>query len=150
MRDYAKMAEAFRHCAEGGLCADCPMYDNCPDIDGRKNAADAIEELLAESADLVGQVKRPQEEIRKLDKKIAKLKSSVPKWISVGERLPGDDRAFLVSIHDDSGDGAFDYTDVGWTWIGENGDRLFVVDNQPCSFVTHWMPLPEPPKEDAE
>jgi hypothetical protein len=60
MRDYALLEKAFRHCAEGGLCADCPMYDNCPDLDCKKNAADAIEELLA----------------------------VVPHWISVEDALP--------------------------------------------------------------
>ena len=47
MRDYALLAKSLRHCAENGLCSDCPMYDDCPDLDGRKNAADAIEKLLA-------------------------------------------------------------------------------------------------------
>lgn len=47
MRDYALLAKTFRYCHEGKPCKNCPMHGNCPDIDGRKNAADAIEELLA-------------------------------------------------------------------------------------------------------
>lgn len=50
MRDYALLAKAFRHCGNGGICSDCLPYQRdhyCPDIHGRINAADAIEELLA-------------------------------------------------------------------------------------------------------
>lgn len=47
MRDYALLAKAFRHCEAKKPCGDCPMYGNCPDIECRKNSADAIEELLA-------------------------------------------------------------------------------------------------------
>jgi len=47
MRDYALLAKAFRHCEAKKPCGDCPMYGECPDIECRKIAADAIEELLA-------------------------------------------------------------------------------------------------------
>lgn len=51
MRDYALLAKAFRHCEAKKPCGDCPMYGECPDIECRKNAADAIEELLARVSD---------------------------------------------------------------------------------------------------
>ena len=62
------------------------------------------------------------------------------KWISVKERLPDDGKDYLVT------DGAvcmvaafrcdvnkFDFWTIHW-WSNEE--------------VTHWMPLPEPPKQD--
>ena len=55
MRDYALLAQSFRHCGNGRKCSDCPAYQRdryCPDIDGRIKAADAIEELLKENAEL--------------------------------------------------------------------------------------------------
>lgn len=46
MRDYALLAKAFRYCGERKPCSGCPMQYPCPDLNGRINAADAIEELL--------------------------------------------------------------------------------------------------------
>lgn len=65
-----------------------------------------------------------------------------PKWIPVTERLPEKDKEVLCLL----GDGEFwlavwDHCDDGlWT----DGERWV----SKC-FVTHWMPLPEPPKEVA-
>ncbi len=60
------------------------------------------------------------------------------KWISVKERLPGNDDFVLV-----------------WANLGEAGDSalLSFYDKEfgwnifPEVKVTHWMTLPEPPKE---
>ena len=55
------------------------------------------------------------------------------RWISVEERLPEEDKTVL-------------------TW-GKQGVILldWRHDNKWCCFgeVTHWMPLPEPPKEET-
>lgn len=69
MRDYALLAKAFRHCEAKKPCGDCPMYGECPDIECRKNAADAIEELLAK----------------------------VPHWISADDDLPKPESMVLVA-----------------------------------------------------
>lgn len=68
-------------------------------------------------------------------------------WISVDERLPTDNDSVLVCIkfvNDDSGESqcevasVFDHPEA---WRGENNS------NNKCNwYVTHWMPLPEPPK----
>ncbi len=76
-------------------------------------------------------------------------------WISVKDRLPDDDEDVLVyheyDFHISVGcfcrdnihyyietDGSKFYTDTGWEseipWAQKGG-------------VTHWMPLPQPPKE---
>ena len=84
---------------------------------------------------------------------IADLRSKQPKWISVKESLPEDEGYYLVRVY---------YSDIehcafevyGWHkgsfiyWAG--GMELPVGinthgENIPMK-VTHWMPLPEPPK----
>ncbi len=68
-----------------------------------------------------------------------------PKWISVEDRLPPDKgKSILVA----NGHGyvrilAFwNKDDAGWKWIDQNGHFKHFND------ITHWMPLPEPPKEE--
>lgn len=65
----------------------------------------------------------------------AELEESIPRWISVKDRLP-ENKPEKCLCYSEKGDfmvGA--YTNWGWMF--------------PCYFekVTHWMPLPEPPKE---
>lgn len=82
------------------------------------------------------------------------------KWISVKDRLPKESGSYLVSLHqedDELGKSSdcvlfawyqpynllFFNKDIGWSLLNEFydlSDRL-----RPC--ITHWMPLPEPPKE---
>lgn len=66
-----------------------------------------------------------------------------PKWIPVTERLPDTFGEYIVAVKDVSGEMYSDYADFNlfqqrWT----TGLFLGVRDK-----VTHWMPLPEPPKE---
>lgn len=63
------------------------------------------------------------------------------KWISVEERLPNDKDYVLVT------DGR--KTDLGWF---EVEDGLFASYLSLCDEdnITHWMPLPEAPKERVE
>lgn len=92
-------------------------------------AADAIEELSREYESIAKSLTESVELVRKLKK---------PRWIPVTERLPKKWTWVLV---------CFDGADVPSTafvnstsnWIGE--DMYTNYD------VTHWMPLPKPPKE---
>ena len=61
-----------------------------------------------------------------------------PKWIPVTERLPENDQ-WVLCLKDD-GDywvAAWDYID--WMWSDQN--EWYAEKD-----ITHWMPLPEPPK----
>lgn len=64
-------------------------------------------------------------------------------WISVDERLPEEreDVAILIRL-----DGCIYYR-VGW-WRGENVEWMQAGLGLIEGTVTHWMPLPEPPKEE--
>jgi hypothetical protein len=67
-----------------------------------------------------------------------------PDWIPVEERLPEDQSAVLVSVQN--------YKDEYWITRGvcvqneeRSRNRWFVVGTYNEN-VTHWMPLPNPPK----
>lgn len=76
---------------------------------------------------------------------IQQLEATQPKWISVEERLPDDNGYFLTKIHCDKRDwievNTFDHTEKEW-WH-DTGNRT----EEATEFVTHWIPIPEPPKE---
>ena len=61
---------------------------------------------------------------------------SPQRWIPVTERLPEKDTAVIC------------YTALGQKigWIGNNGNFNFTYGK---GIVTHWMPLPEPPKGES-
>ena len=63
-------------------------------------------------------------------------------WISVKDKLPNDHTPVIVAIKDTHGDNPVMYSDFGWCL---NGD-YWIVDNDVRYDITHWMPLPEPPK----
>lgn len=57
-------------------------------------------------------------------------------WISVEERLPEKYTYIIVCDEDGTVGEAFCYKEGGFEW-------MHIQEN---AFVTHWMPLPEPPK----
>ena len=76
---------------------------------------------------------------------------TVQEWISVEDRLPEKDGCYIVTACDEGcscGDGIWYDTVVieaehykgEWSW-NENGTEYDITD-----LVTHWMPMPEPPK----
>lgn len=70
---------------------------------------------------------------------IEALESAQLKWVSVEERLPDEPCEVLACV----------YGKVGIAWYSDkcfetpSGMVFYVAENA----VTHWMPLPEPPKE---
>lgn len=80
---------------------------------------------------------------------------SVPQWISVKDRLPDVAGMYIVTACDEwcsHGEGIWygtvvvvaEYSGGCWNW-NDNGTDYDIDD-----LVTHWMPLPEPPKGEAE
>lgn len=99
------------------------------DREERKYRLDAFETLVAEGVKLKADL---DEWKRRAD--------AAPVWISVKDRLPNPGERVLAT------DGAF----VGTAFTRANGwMRYEGIDWQVISSsrVTHWMPLPEPPKE---
>ena len=72
------------------------------------------------------------------------------KWVSVKERLPDSNHLVLCcaigSLRPTYG---WYHDNIGkWTVNDEPNHNYTKVDR--ISFVTHWQPLPEPPKEESE
>lgn len=101
-----------------------------------KEAADAIEELQADNTALNGTVSNLIQQIAELSK---------PRWIPVTERLPETGVDVLVMFPHNM---AVASRDMG-EWVVNSGDgwctgvNLSDDEKEP----THWMPLPEPPKD---
>ena len=66
---------------------------------------------------------------------------NVPRWISVEERLPEDViTSWLIYANGDIETACWTHDKYGLAW-------WFFVDGEYAIGVTHWMPLPEPPKD---
>ena len=65
----------------------------------------------------------------------------IPKWIPVTERLPTKDGyRVLCNIKSSAFPGCFYQSILRYDKYGFRGSDVYTED------VTHWMPLPEPPK----
>lgn len=118
-----EIVKALRCCASGESEGECPFTEKYGRDGCAKVSADLIERLTAENV---------------------VLREKVPQWISVDEKLPELGTRVIAT------DGVF----VGEAifardsrWSGYGGGIL-----RDCigSVVTHWMPLPPVPKEDAK
>ena len=121
-------------------CEDCNADGNCRS-QMENEAADAIEERC--------------QQVDKFAEEAARLYAKLPRWISVEERLPELRQKVLVSDGKWSGEGWLDRYD----WHDPNREDVVYTSPQPIDFwcipgckvdedhVTHWQPLPEPPKE---
>ena len=79
--------------------------------------------------------------LKEIKDNLEALPSAQPGWIPCKTALPKDEEEVIVSIHDDSGDYACDYTSSGWyAAAGE----FWVVDNEANMRVTAWQPMPKP------
>lgn len=95
-------------------------------------AADAIEELQRQTDGWVEQERKA-------------LINSLPRWIPVTERLPkyGD---WVLGIGPKHGYHICEYR--GITHFPYSGDSPWFSAKGRSLTITHWMPLPEPPKEE--
>ena len=129
MTDYTEMCRRLRALAEGCSRLSQQGYDLL------NNAADAIERLADENTRLVTTA-------NELSKMYDKLVDEMPDgWIPVTERLPDKGRTVLIySPKGGVAEGKFH--DDGWTQYRWSA-KMWKDE------VTHWMPLPEPPKEET-
>ena len=78
--------------------------------------------------------------IQDLRRENAKLKASVPQWISVDDRLPENDSDVLAYLQIGEEGRIYPANYAKGVWF----DCIF---NTPVTeSTTHWMPMPVPPK----
>ena len=123
MKTHEEIKKGLECCAAVELCEECPYH---PEVDS-----------------CIGMIARDALfYIRQLENQVADLGKKVPRWISVKERLPKDGQKVIAAFRDGEGvivdqarysNGEFDFANWAYVW-DEN--------------ITHWMPMPEPPKEE--
>jgi hypothetical protein len=62
-------------------------------------------------------------------------------WISVDERLPEENGDYLCTWHCGS------IAPHVMVYIGRYSDKYKRFSNMDWNYVTHWMPLPQPPDD---
>lgn len=158
MRDYAEVFKALRRCRIYG-CSGCYLRENqsCK-VQLRQDAADAIEELLAKVESYENQRVVESEMVDEMYAENERLKSKVPRWISVEDEPPKENGRYLVrykrdvnlgdeeTVHEDEIRIMRFFVDDGWRYPIICNDHVRLVNEE----VTHWMPLPESPKEETE
>ena len=133
---YEELVKRLRNCAtQAAPCKTCDMVEDgsCTDT-LMKQAADAIEELQR-------QIDAWVEPERKA------LIKSLPRWIPVTERLPEVDLRVLTFARF-KGDGSWFMDISSFSGVTNHGIPTFWGYGEGM-VVTHWMPLPEPPKEET-
>lgn len=80
------------------------------------------------------------EKIERIAGFFAGYEAARPKWISVKERLPDVLESVLV-VYKPTNEQKNDHRMECWNWP-ENIENVYEI-----RFITHWMPLPEPPKD---
>ena len=100
------------------------------------NSSDVCSDCAKEHEQLVDFLEELQQ-YRNTGLKPEEILPTVQKWIPVAERLPEDGARVLTACDD------------GLTRLGISKGGFPSVVNREHRFsdVTHWMPLPEPPKD---
>lgn len=122
---------------------ECALCDKPADLCGEKCpgwSAYSLAEMRQDEhvSDALAYIQQLETKSHQLIKKTEQLEAHVPRWISVGERLPPMGEVLIshcghVCIAWHHGKGTF-----------ETGSRMMLVVGR--HDITHWMPMPEPPK----
>ena len=127
-----ELINKLRYCGNAVSCLRCPYWAGCGGSkEDLMQAADAIEEL-SRDVDITNAANTA-------------LYGALPKWIPVTEKLPQEwwPVLGLIQFHDEKEPPA---QEVLW-YLGNGHWRETWRGDMIESPVTHWMPLPEAPKD---
>jgi len=119
--ELEELIKRLRNCVSDTVedCAGCPYQ-------GGYKGTYCMNGLISEAADAIEEL----------------TDNNVGKWISVTERLPYG-RDSVLALTGDCEIYVCDYIPSVKQFWAIPGDELHIDD------ITHWMPLPEPPKEET-
>ena len=129
MKTPDEIKKGLEICSSRGDCAKCPYPEG-----------ECFSDLVEKDAH--GYILQLENHIGELTEKVTQLEAAQPKWISVEERLPDEPGEVLACV----------YGRICIAWYSNrcfetpSGMVFYACENA----VTHWMPLPEPPKEDVK
>ena len=107
-----------------------------------KEAANLIEQAADAIAKLSAYVELYKDLAEKNQQMARKLIEEKPRWIPVAEALPEENGYYLTYVESAIFSNSYYLNMIKFI----DGD--FVEDHCVIHRVTHWMPLPEPPKEE--
>ena len=120
-----ELVKALRYCSNDYPCKTCP-------VELQKDESTCIGVLFKHCID---QIERDQKEIADLREK--------QQWIPVTERMPERDIQ-VIGWYKDNPFSQYRLGVVAWNGNG----WIFVYAHRYVTDVTHWMPLPQPLKEE--
>ena len=144
---YEELVKQMRFCAEDCSVVEC--QDKCPNFGNYRPYEYCFSRLMAQAADAIEDLQKAVN-FHKFNSEFWEDKYNSladEKWISVTERLPMDKTevlAYYGFVHDG------EMSKIRFIGVL----KYFTIDATPHwqhesmgLTVTHWMPLPEPPKD---
>jgi hypothetical protein len=135
---YDELVKRLRVCGDSNdSCGNCPDRENdgsCPYGEWEF----AAEKYMLQAADAIEELSKQFDDMNEAN--IA-LYGALPKWTSVEEKLPEAGQRVLCYCRANIYEVMKMRTDRDWV---QDINHVYM-----SGFVTHWMPLPEPPEEEA-
>lgn len=138
MKTPEEIKKGLECCGNSGKCKGCPYYSGYELCMG----------TLAEDALAY---------VQQLEQRLVEVNKTSMRWISVGERLPEKDQEVLLIAHGWESQsmyiGCLHNEEAETSWLTGITSKESEWSISGWSYlrapeVTHWMPLPEPPKEE--
>ena len=114
------------------ICSRCDFGQDCNGCTQKSDDAFCCDKLLHQAADAIEGLSHAVDQMTVWRKN---------QWIPVTERLPEKDRQHCIIWDGRDVCEAVYFKDSKWHWC-DPIEEYFDYEN-----VTHWMPLPQPPKE---
>lgn len=125
------------------LCNKCPLKDS-EEEDDDGNYEGECTFLLANGALKI--IDKLQKTIEEQEERIAIMMEGKDEWTSIKKEKPKESGTYLVVLKQ-TVNGCVEETIVTQRdWMKAFGMFAGLADEE----ITHWMPLPKPPKEDAD